>query len=737
MQLLLLLAAPEFNFFCVGDFRQCWDSAAEVNTKQGVKLIKDLQVGDFVETMKNGAVKFSKVTNASPVFEKDSILIKTATGKELIVSHDHKCFVTKPSFENDTYYVYLMYREDKGYRIGVTKGGLSGTIGARANPERPERLWFISKHANRGEAELQENKLSLRYQIPTNPFFHNGRSLSLNQAGLDELFNLFGFNGFELLKDLQYSFDYPHYIAQGTSRNGIDRTNINLVMNSKKSGNQIYFEKAGERIRKTKSNYKEARGIAESLLEEHNAHMIYEKYAFKERQYLDVVPATQILPSMKIPVIHNDQHILDEVVSVSPIVNKSVRDIEVAETGILIANNIITHNSIYGFRGSDLSIILSFQQMFPSGKLVYLLKNYRSTRSIVEVGNRLIENNVNALNKDLESNNPTEHKIKYIHLQNEFQEAAYIVAQIKKKMIQEPGTNFKDFAVLYRTNAQSRVIEDVCRNQFIPTVVIGGLSFYQREEIKDIVAYLRVIFNEKDDVALSRILNKPARGIGKTTEQKVLDFAAEKNISISRALRAIDSIGLNKRAAVKIEGFIALIEHFKTKANEFKTSQKFVAYIMDQSGLMNYYMSNKDAEEKVENLQEFMRLISQYEEQFPENTIEDFIQDVTLSTDTGKDASSDAVQLMTIHRSKGLEFKNVFSIGWSEGLFPSAQSRTEKEIEEERRVAYVAITRAESDLFITHADTRRQIDGKPRSYKPSRFLNELPEELLEVSEVKL
>lgn len=393
--------------------------------------------------------------------------------------------------------------------------------------------------------------------------------------------------------------------------------------------------------------------------------------------------------------------------------------------------------SIYGFRGSDISIILSFQKMFPAGKVVYLLKNYRSTKSIVDVGNRLIENNINELNRDLESNNPTEHKIKYIHVQNEYQESAYIITQIKKKMLQNPGTQFKDFAVLYRTNSQSRVIEDVCRNQFIPTQVIGGLSFYQREEIKDIVAYLRVIFNEKDDVAISRILNKPARGIGKTTEQKVMDFAAERNVSIARALRAIDSIGLNKRAAVKIEGFIALVEHFKAKMPDFKTSQKFVAYILDQSGLMNYYMSNKEAEDKVENLQEFMRLISQYEEQFPENTIEDFIQDVTLSTDTGKDASGDAVQLMTIHRSKGLEFKNVFSIGWSEGLFPSSQSRSEAEIEEERRVAYVAITRAEHDLFITHADTRKQVDGKPRSYQPSRFLTELPEELIEKSEIKL
>ena len=393
--------------------------------------------------------------------------------------------------------------------------------------------------------------------------------------------------------------------------------------------------------------------------------------------------------------------------------------------------------SIYGFRGSDIGIILSFQQMFPAGKVIYLLKNYRSTASIVEVGNRLIENNVNSLNRDLEANNPAEHKIKVIHLQNEFQEAAYIIAQIKRRMLQVPGSKFKDFAVLYRTNAQSRVIEDICRNQFIPTRVVGGLSFYQREEIKDIVAYLRAIFNEKDDVAMKRILNKPARGIGETTENKVLEYAAMKNISIHRALRATDDLGLNKRAIVKIEGFLALINHLKEKMPEFKTSQQFITYVLEQTGLMKHYMSDKMAEEKVENLQEFLRLIAQYEEQFPEKSIEEFVQEMTLSTDTGKVSDADAVQLMTIHASKGLEFPVVFSIGWSENLFPSQQSRSEAEIEEERRVAYVAVTRAEEELYITHTDTRKQVDGKPKSYQPSRFLSELPSEILEVSQIKL
>lgn len=393
--------------------------------------------------------------------------------------------------------------------------------------------------------------------------------------------------------------------------------------------------------------------------------------------------------------------------------------------------------SIFGFRGSDVRIISSFDQMFSNGQVLKLENNYRSVANIVESANYLISNNPQPYDKVSRTTKESGETIKVISTGNEYQEAAFIAATIKKKVIQEE-LKYDDFAILYRGNAQSRVIEDFFRNQFIPYKVMGGSGFYDREEIKDIISYLRAIFNRKDDTAILRILNKPSRGIGKTSQEKIEEYATNNKVSVHRALKNVSDIpSINKRSATKITAFFDLLDHFQKKLDSGIMLTTFVRYILEQTGLWAHYEKDKKADEKIDNLKEFLVLIDKYETENPEKTLEDFLQEISLVTDSGEKHQTDAVKMMTMHSSKGLEFPYVFLIGWNEGVFPSWRSSDPKDIEEERRLAYVGITRAEKELFITHSEQRTQMDGKTRVFKPSRFISELPEELLENTSISL
>lgn len=390
------------------------------------------------------------------------------------------------------------------------------------------------------------------------------------------------------------------------------------------------------------------------------------------------------------------------------------------------------NQSIYGFRGSDISIILGFEQMFPSGEVIKLERNYRSVGNVVHAGNEIIKYNKHRKEKTLMSNKEDGNKIQVVTCEHEHQEAAYIAAVIKSKVM-SGAYGYNDFAILYRGNAQSRALEDFFRNQFIPYKIVGGHSFYDREEIKDIIAYLRAIFNRKDDTAILRILNKPTRGIGKTSQEKIEEYANEKKVSIYRALKNVKDIPtLNKRNQTHVTAFFDLLDHFEKKLESGLLLTTYIRYVMDQSGLWAHYEKDKKADEKIDNLKEFLILVDKYSVEYPEKTLEDFLQEISLVTDTGEKEETDSVKMMTLHGSKGLEFPFVILHGWNEGVFPSWRSHTEKDIEEERRIAYVGITRAEKELLITNAQQRSQMDGKMKNHKPSRFLEELPSEIVEV-----
>lgn len=397
--------------------------------------------------------------------------------------------------------------------------------------------------------------------------------------------------------------------------------------------------------------------------------------------------------------------------------------------------------SIYSFRGANIDNILNYQRQFQGTRLFKLEQNYRSTQTIVEAANSLIKHNRNQIPKDVFSENAKGEKILYKPACSDKEEAA-IVAKDVKRIRREDGCQYSDFAILYRTNAQSRSFEEEFRKQGIPYRIYGGLSFYQRKEIKDIIAYFRLVANPDDEEAIKRIINYPARGIGATTVLKIADCAHQNQVSFWEVIGAPERYGLavNKGTMNKLETFRLLISSFIERAQTTDVYELGDA-IIKESGISQDIMSGKDADDlaRQENLEEFLSGMSAFVEErreegrFDELFLQDYLQDVALLTDADSDGDKDEprVSLMTVHAAKGLEFPTVFVVGLEENIFPSPLSAASlRELEEERRLLYVAITRAEKHCILTNAKNRWRY-GKMEFDNPSRFIDEIDGKLID------
>lgn len=397
--------------------------------------------------------------------------------------------------------------------------------------------------------------------------------------------------------------------------------------------------------------------------------------------------------------------------------------------------------SIYSFRGANIDNILNYQRQFQGTRLFKLEQNYRSTQTIVEAANSLIKHNRNQIPKDVFSENAKGEKIQYKPAYSDKEEAA-IVAKDVKRIRREDGCQYSDFAILYRTNAQSRSFEEEFRKQGIPYRIYGGLSFYQRKEIKDIIAYFRLVANPDDEEAIKRIINYPARGIGATTVLKIADCAHQNQVSFWEVIGAPERYGLavTKGTMNKLETFRLLISSFIERAQTTDVYELGDA-IIKESGISPDIMSGKDADDlaRQENLEEFLSGMSAFVEErreegrFDELFLQDYLQDVALLTDADSDGDKDEprVSLMTVHAAKGLEFPTVFVVGLEENIFPSPLSAASlRELEEERRLLYVAITRAEKHCILTNAKNRWRY-GKMEFDNPSRFIDEIDGKLID------
>jgi DNA helicase-2/ATP-dependent DNA helicase PcrA len=443
-------------------------------------------------------------------------------------------------------------------------------------------------------------------------------------------------------------------------------------------------------------------------------------------------------------VLHKYQHkfkyiLIDEYQDTNPVQYQIAKLLAAVHENLCVVGD--DAQSIYSFRGATIENILQFQKDYDDVKLVKLEQNYRSSKSIIEVANYVIKNNKGQIPKELWTDNDEGDKIKLVRTMTDNDEGKFVADSIQENKLRNHFYN-KDFAILYRTNAQSRSFEESLRRTGIAYKIYGGLSFYQRKEVKDFIAYLRVIANTKDEEGLKRIINYPVRGIGKTTVEKCLVIASEQNITFFEVLEKAKGFGFKAGTLNAIEEFVVMIKYFQnllTKNNAYDVAVQ----VGKSTNIIKELFNDKSTEglARYENVQELLNSIKEWTEspsnddgELGDKSLGSYLQQITLITDADNDnGNEDTVKLMTVHAAKGLEFDCVFVVGLEETLFPSGMSvNTREELEEERRLFYVAVTRAKKHLWLSYANSRYRF-GQLVQNDPSRFIEEMPEEKLDKS----
>ncbi|HEX8260280.1 MAG TPA: 3'-5' exonuclease, partial [Rubrobacteraceae bacterium] len=381
--------------------------------------------------------------------------------------------------------------------------------------------------------------------------------------------------------------------------------------------------------------------------------------------------------------------------------------------------------SVYSFRGADIRNILDFERDYPEAKVVRLEQNYRSTQTILDAANAVVANNASRKAKELWTAGDEGERIRVFTAADDYAEARFVVSEILRLV--ESGASLRDMAVFYRTNAQSRTLEDVLVREGVPYQIVGGVRFYERAEIKDAMAYLSVISNQNDSVSLERIVNVPKRGLGATSVARLQEYASRNGISLYDALSEVDEAGLTGKARKACSEVRELFEGWRVAAREVPPSE-IIEAVLDESGYRAELQAENtvEAESRLENLQELVNAAAEYERVELEATLDGFLQEQALFSEADRLTGEGRVTLMTLHNAKGLEYEHVFVVGMEEGTFPHARSMDEQNLEEERRLAYVGITRAKKTLTLSYARVRSTY-GEREYQMPSRFLSEIPE----------
>lgn len=771
---LINLLSKKYNNICVvGDDDQCILQGMMVNTPEGNIPIEELTEGQKIYSP-SGWGRVSEGTVEKKIKKEYSgpiIKIRTQNGNVIKTTPNHIMF-GKLNVKPGVYYVYLMYKKGKGYRIGQTQevrsreGEIVNGLMVRLNQEHGDKIWILKICSSKEESTFYEQLYSFKYGIPTTVFHDVGRGITLTQKYIDELFNEIDTesNVIKLMDDLLIFEDFPHHRANGVIRGGAIRRLINLTFFGGRvtgidkgwNSHRIAFNtssdeleskaiRAGFPVRKGQRNtwrietervfYDEANEYGKSIQELDSDIEIVRRAKLTEQESFYYMPASHIRPSMSIASYEGGKIVEDIVEEVSiEEYDGYVFDISVPNFRQYLCEGIVVHNSIYGWRGADIRNILDFEKDYKNTKVIKLEQNYRSTKTILNAANQVIENNEGRKSKRLWTANDEGCPIKVFSGANEHEEANFIVDKIKELSAKE-DRKLSDFAILYRTNAQSRVIEEAFLKANLPYKIVGGHKFYDRKEIKDIIAYLRLIQNPVDNYAFKRIINVPKRGIGKTTLDRLEQYSIEKEDSMFGAMLECDEIpGLTQRAKDSLNSFSTLIRKFMAMKEIF-TVTELIENVIDSIGYIEEIQQEEtvQAESRIENIKEFLSVAVSFEETSEDKTLEGFLANISLLSDLDKtdDTDRDTVTMMTLHSAKGLEFPVVFMTGMEENLFPTSRAYfNEDDLEEERRLCYVGITRAEEMLFMTRAFSR-MIYGKTGVNSMSRFLREIPDELIE------
>jgi DNA helicase-2/ATP-dependent DNA helicase PcrA len=727
-----LPAGRQENLTVVGDASQCLPKGTLVNTSKGSKKIETIKSGDKVvsATGRGSSHEFTVNKVSKRKYKNKLVVIKTRSGKVLKLTPNHILF-SRLTPRKDLYHVYLMYRPDMGFRIGQAKGMRVGDsrrgrkpmvgISSRGNQEAADKMWVLKTCKDRSEANYWEYYFAFKYGIPTLVFETGGRSMKFTQNQIEKLFSEIDTRKrvVDLMNDIGLDPRFPHHRPKGISGyKQPDRQIVHLKFfedprRSKESPwcphritlnttDRILEKKvkmAGFYTRPGRKNtwrteilrrpYKTAEDIAQKLSKEAGGIEIsYEVFLFKSKDKLYFHPASHIQPGMVIALYKNGEIVEEEVESIRhETYIGTVYDLDIESVHNYIANNLVIHNSIYSWRGADFRNITYLIRDFPKIKVINLEQNYRSTQNILNAANSVISKNTSHPILKLWTENGVGEKIKLYTARNGLDEASYVVNEIDALI--HYGYQLKDATVLYRTNAQSRVLEEALLHAGIPYSLVGGVRFYDRKEVKDAISYLRLLSNPKDKVSEKRLVK-----LGKRRFDKFLNYRGSlKEIEKSTTLDLLDGV-LTKT------DYLSLFER--------ETDENLA---------------------RLENIKELRSVAAE----FPKP--DEFLENVALveaeqNVKVGSSEKADRVTLMTLHAAKGLEFPVVFIIGMEEGLFPHSRSLMDtNQLEEERRLAYVGITRAKKLLYLSYA-SRRLYFGEHVANPPSRFIIDIPEKLL-------
>jgi DNA helicase-2/ATP-dependent DNA helicase PcrA len=783
--LLKQLAEKHHNVFAVGDPDQCLVEGTLVTmADSSTKAIEDVEEGDDVLTC-YGSGRFGpgRVLRTHRSQREEGIAISTASGRRIVSTPEHTHFAGfKVGRTPQLHLTYLMWKAGVGFRLGTSRtytnrhGQSMPGPAMRMNQEHADATWVIAVHESDAEARVHETLLSLRYRLPTIPFAarrsaraNGGSSVVGDQHLIDGLFTALDteVTGRELLVDEGLSFEHPHFMAATTTNGARTRRRINVCLCGDRRGARPmhrialfgYDEEGRKALQAAGFSVRPARigsdgwrvetanadfgRLAQTVAQLQDLTGAQVRLTARlaaptdgtgnERHALPFVPAAAVRPGM---VMVDQDGEFDLVQSVERVVlDRPVYDLDIEGTHNFVANGIVTHNSIYAFRGADIRNILEFERDFPEARTIALEQNYRSTNAILESANGVIRHNRERKEKNLWSELGEGEPVRAIEVEDEHAEARFVAAEIAALV--EQGFNGNEIAVFYRTNAQSRVLEDVLVRQGIAYQVIGGPRFYERAEVKDLIAYLQVLDNPFDAVSLLRIANRPRRGIGDSSLARLQSYADAQGFSLWEATADPEAAGVGAAPVKAVRTLRTLLESLMAQSQEVSVPE-LLERVLARSGYIEALEAERtiEAQGRIENLQELVGVAQEWLEGNAEPSLSGFLQEISLYSD--QDAirgEGSLVTLMTLHNAKGLEFRAVYLIGMEEGIFPHSRSVEEQGVEEERRLCYVGMTRAMEKLTLLHASSRSLYGG--RSYNlPSRFLDELPEQHVEREQLR-
>ncbi len=774
--LLKHLSSIRNNIFVVGDPDQCFPAGTLIRTPHGERAIETLQPGDSVIAASGrGATLPARVVHVGKRgFEGSLVKVTTRGGHTFRATPNHIVFA-RLGLNPGWHYVYLMYRKDKGYRIGIASHARSDgvnpdpQVGLRvhSNAENADRVWILKVCQSRETALYWESFYSVNYGIPTTVFHVRGRRMRMSQEYIDRLYAEIdtATHARRLFADLEINWQYPHYIPQGTYRNVVNlryfgdgrvtnqspwhahrvdlwssdpglagklrELGYNPRVRSRNNWrigiNHLHYDDIQQAAQKLSTDSGGADIVVGAFLVESGNSPLAPRFS--------LMPASQLHPTMRVAVEVDGKIVEDEILSVErKDYHGDVFDFEVENLHNYLAGGIVVHNSVYRWRGADYRNVQRFEQDFPGAQVILLEQNYRSRQTILDAAMAVIDKAPFRRKKKLFSDRGKGDKVTFYEALDDYGEASFVVdtiAQLVASKQAEPG----ECAVMYRTNAMSRLIEESFLQARLPYRLVGAQRFYGRREVKDMIAFLRLVHNPKDEISLDRVINIPPRGIGDKTVLALHQAARVAGegwspggvlLDLSQGDKSGFWSQFSGRAALPLADFGGMLSRWRALAQSRTVPEIFDQLITDTNYKDHLDDGTDEGKERWENVLELRRLAEEY----ATRTLSEFLENVALVSDQDTITEGNVPTLLTFHAAKGLEFGVVFLVGLDDGILPHSRSFDEpEEMEEERRLFYVGITRAKERLYLCRA-MRRGGRGYAEETIESRFLDDIPAELV-------